>query len=594
MTPAIALTLLVVLGAVLTLSLTKLSQDLILVGGVVTLLCFRVVEPESAFSGFSSNGVITVAALYVVAEGVRQTGAVTALLKSVLGEPDSPLKAQTRVLVPAAAFSAFLNNTPVVAMYLPVLADWAKRLRLSVSHLYLPLSYATILGGLCTTIGTSTTVVVNDMLGTTEGQTKIGFFEIAWIGFPCAVAGLSFLLVASRVLLPERKPAVSQFDNPREYTIEMTVGLNSQLVGKTIQQAGLRSLPNLFLTEIERSGNKLLAVGPDEPLEANDILIFAGAVSSLVDLQKIPGLEPATTQVHKLDEPRIFRGLIEAVVSNTGPIVNQTIRESQFRTRYKAAVIAVARNGERLDGKLGDIRLQAGDTLLLEASPSFYELHRNSRDFFLVSRVEDSAPPRLERGWIARLIVLSMVVSFATTDWTGVAQVTSALVAAGLMIFTRCVRTSEARKAVDLNVLVTMAAGIGLGHAMEDSGAASYLATTLVGSVANGPIAGLAIVSAVTFVLCNLITAKAAGVLMLPIALSTASALNCNATPFAVIVMIAAASSFATPIGYQTNLMVYGPGGYHASDFLRLGVPLSIVVWLVSLAVIPLVWTLQP
>lgn len=594
MTFDIALTLFLVFGAVVALTFTRLSPDVVLMSALTGLLLGGIFEHNSeAFVGFGNTGVITVAALYIVAEGVRQTGAVTTLLQKVLGEPRTATGAQARVLIPAAAFSAFLNNTPVVAMYLPVLADWAKRLKLSVSHLYLPLSYATILGGLCTTIGTSTTVVVNDQLAAVDGQRAIGFLEIAYVGLPCAIVGLSFLLLTSNWLLPVRKPAVSQFDNPREYTIEMIVEPFSQLIGKTIQKAGLRSLPNLFLMEIERRGNMLVAVGPDEPLEANDRLVFAGAVSSLVDLQKIPGLSPATSQVHKLDEPRLVRSLLEAVVSNTAPIANQTIRESKFRTRYKAAVIAVARNGERLPGKIGDIRLRAGDTLLIEAPSSFYDLHKDSQDFFLVSQVDDSAPPRHERGLVARLIVLAMVASFATSDTTGISQVASAIVAAGLMLATRCVRANEARKAIDLNVLITMAAGIGLGHAMTSSGADELIAESLVGSIALGPLAGLATVSAVTFCLTNLITAKAAAVLMLPIALSTAATLGCEGTPFAIAVMVSGASSFATPIGYQTNLMVYGPGGYRASDFLRLGIPLSIIVWAVSLATIPFVWPLS-
>lgn len=592
MTFAIALTLFFVVGSMLALWLTKASPDIVLVTALTALVLAGVIKPKDALQGFANEGLITVAALYVVAEGVRQTGALTTLLQRVLGHPSTPFHAQLRVLGPAACFSAFLNNTPVVAMYLPVLGDWAKRLRLSVSHLYLPLSYATILGGLCTTIGTSTTVVVNSKLAEFPGQEAVGFLEIAWAGFPCAVVGIVFLLSCGHLLLPDRKPAVSHFDNPREYTIEMTVEPGSPLENKTIQQAGLRALPGLYLVEVERGGNMLPAVAPDLPLEGNDRLVFVGAVSSLVDLQKIPGLAPATTQVFKLDGPRMQRSLIEAVVSNSGPIVNQTIREAQFRTRYNAAVIAVARNGVRLPGKLGDIRLRAGDTLLLEAPTSFYDLNRDSRDFFLVSKVDDSAPPRHERGWIARSIVGVMICLFAVGDVVGVPLVGAALLAAIAMIGLRCVRTSEARKAIDLNVLTTMAAGIGLGQAMMVSGADNYVAGSLVSSIATGPIAGLAVVSFVTFVLTNLITAKAAAVLMLPIALSTAEQLGCHGTPFAVAVMVAAASSFATPIGYQTNLMVYGPGGYHASDFARLGVPLSIVVWIVSTAAIALHWDL--
>lgn len=586
-----ALTLAVVAAAVGVLTFTRLAPDVVLLSGLAILVVAGVVPFEEGFAGFANEGVWTVAALYVVAEAVRQTGAVTQLLQWILGKPESRLAAQTRVLLPAAAFSAFLNNTPVVAMYLPVLADWAKRLRLSVSHLFLPLSYATILGGLCTIIGTSTTVVVNGYLKKL-GHDPIGFFEIGYAGLPCAVAGIAFLLLATRWLVPQRKPAISAADNPREYTVEMQIPQGSPLHGKTIQQAGLRQLPNLYLTEVERDGNLMTAVGPEVVLERGDRLVFVGAVGSVVDLQKVIGLEPATDQVFKLDSPRRVRCLIEAVVSNTSEAAGRTIRESQFRTRYKAAVIAVARNGERLPGKIGDIRLRAGDTLLIEADPAFYDVHRDDRDFFLVSRVDDSAPLRHEKATATRAILLAMIAAFALKPVLGVSQAAAAFVAAGLAILLRCVRVSEARNAIDLNVLVTMAAGVGVGVAMDRSGAAAMAAGSLTSLGGDSPRAALAAVYGVTMLLTNLITAKAAGPLMLTTALATAETLGTEAAPFAVAVMIAAAACFATPFGYQTNLMVYGPGGYRAGDFVRLGGPLSLVVFATAMLVVPAVWPL--
>jgi di/tricarboxylate transporter len=347
----------------------------------------------------------------------------------------------------------------------------------------------------------------------------------------------------------------------------------------------------MFLMEIDRGGHVLAAVSPNEVLQANDRLVFVGVIESVVDLQRLPGLKPATDQVFKLDSPRSHRCLIEAVVSNTCPIINMTIREAQFRTRYNAAVIAVARNGQRLSGKIGDMALEPGDTLLLEAHPSFENVQRNSRDFYLVSRIEDSTPPRSERAWIARAVFIGMVALVVLFEQ--VSMLEASLLAAGLMIVTGCLRTAEARRSIDWSVLITMAAGIGLGNAMEDSGAAQFVAGSLTQLGGGNATLVLAIVYAVTMVFTNLITAKAAGVLVFPIAFAASQRLCVSFEPFAVAVMVAAASSFATPIGYQTNLMVYGPGGYRYSDFIRIGVPLSLIVWGLSILIIPEVWAFR-
>ncbi len=367
----------------------------------------------------------------------------------------------------------------------------------------------------------------------------------------------------------------------------MIVEPGSPLVGKTIEEAGLRHLPGMFLIEIDRDGHVIAAVSSTERLQDRDRLVFVGVVESVVDLQKIAGLKPATDQVFKLASPRSERCLIEAVVSNSCPFTSMTIRAARFRTQYNAAVIAVSRNGQRLTGKIGDIELLPGDTLLLKAHPSFADLQRNSRDFYLVSRVENSTPPRYERAWIAQLILVAMVVLVAVLQ---VKMLIASLAAAALMILSHCVNGSEARRSIEWNVLITMAAGIGMGNAMEDSGAAEAVAGSLIRMGGSDATLVLAIVYGVTMVFTNLITAKAAGVLVFPIAIAAARTLGADPTAFAVAVMIAAAASFATPIGYQTNLMVYGPGGYRYSDFLRVGGPLSVILWGLSILMIPRIW----
>jgi len=601
MTWEIAFTLAVIFVAIVTLIKLRVGPDIVLFGGLTLLLAVGILKPEDALAGFSNSGLMTVAVLFVVAEGLRQTGGANFIGQKMLGQPKSLLAAQTRVMLPSAVLSGFMNNTPVVAMMLPIVKDWSKKYRISVSHVMLPLSYAAILGGLVTLVGTSTTLVVNGLVKQLDihGQPYLGaaseipahpglgMFEIAWVGLPAAAIGLIYMLVTARWLLPERKPAITDLDDPRSYTVEMIVDPTSPLVGNTIEDAGLRHLPSMYLMEIDRDGHILAAVASDERLQKNDRLIFVGIVESIVDLQKIPGLKPATDQMFKLDSPRRERCLIEAVVSNSCPLIRTTIREARFRSRYNAAVIAVARNGERIKKKIGDIRLQAGDTLLLEAHSSFEEVHRNSRDFFLVSRVEDSSPPRHERAWISRIILAVMIVVVATEM---LSMLKAAMLAACLMVGTRCCRASEAKRSIDWGVLLTIGAGLGLGKAMETSGAANYLAGSLIGFVGDSPILVLAVIYGITMVFTNIITAKAAAVLIFPIAIASAESLGVNFMPFVVAVMIASAASFATPIGYQTNLMVFGPGGYRFSDYARIGVPLSLILWALTVFLAPRHW----
>src|SRR5687767_10427391 len=350
------------------LALSSLSPDIILIAGVAILLVFGLLTPADALGGLSNEGMATVAVLYVVGAGIRETGGVDWIAKSVFGRPKSEFGAICRVVLPNIGLSGFMNNTPLVAMMLPAVDDFAKRNRIAPSKLMIPLSYAAILGGTMTLIGTSTNLVVQGLLIKTLGtEAKLGMFDISWVGVPAALIGGVYLIFAARYLLPDRRPALSTTDDPREYTVEMQVEADSPLVGQTIENAGLRHLPGLFLAEIDRNGNSMPAVSPREVLRAGDRLLFVGVVESIVELQRIRGLVPATEDVFHLKVPRPQRVMIEAVVSNTCPLVGMTIRESRFRSHYNAVVVAVARNGERLHQKIGDIVLHAGDVLLVEA-----------------------------------------------------------------------------------------------------------------------------------------------------------------------------------------------------------------------------------
>jgi len=580
------ITLGVVCATGVLLATTRLPADMVLVGAVAVLFTTGILSAPEALAGMSNEGMITVAVLFVVAAALRETGGLALLSERALGRPRSVTAAQARLTLPVTVISAFLNNTPIVAMMIPVVTDWAKRCHISASKLLLPLSYATILGGTCSLIGTSTNLVVYGFL-VRGGEARLGLFDIAWVGVPCAIVGLAYVLLAGRWLLPDHKPVGDAFANPREYTVEMMVVPGSPLAGRTIEEGGLRHLPGVYLMEIDRDGEVLTAVPPTQRLRENDRLVFAGVVESVVDLQKIRGLVPATEQVFKLNGARSGRRLVEAVVSGTCPFVGQSIRDARFRSVYNAAVVAVARNGERVRKRIGDIVLHPGDTLLLEAHPSFVARHRNARDFLLVSMVRDSAPLRHHKAPVAIAILAAMVLAAGT----GVlSMLNAAMLAAGLMIVTRCLPIWAARESVDWSVLVTIAASFGISRALEVTGTAPWVARGLLDVVGGTPWVGLATVYGLTMVFNAFMTNNAAAALMYPIAAATAHALGVNVLPFVVALMMAGSNDFATPIGYQTNLMVQGPGGYRFGDYVRFGGPLNLLMMATAVLIIPLVW----
>jgi len=581
------LTLIALIGVFTALIVWRLPADAVLLTALALVLVAGVVSPQQALSGFASEGLATVAALYVLVAGLRDTGATQWLASTWLGRPGSERAAQARVTLPAAGLSAFLNNTPVVAMMIPAISDWASKFGLSRSRLLMPLSYAAILGGCCTIIGTSTTLIVNSYLIEDENSRGLGFFEIAWVGLPIAVVGLLIMWLFGRWLFPDRQSISQQVADPREYSVEMLVQPDGPLVGKTVEAAGLRHLAGSFLIEIRREGDVLPAVASSERLHENDRLVFIGVPDAVVELQKIRGLLPATDQVFKLDGPREQRTMVEAVVSESCPLVGRTIREGRFRNRYDAAVIAVARGGKRLTDKPGDIRLKPGDALFLEARPGFAERFRYSRDFYLVSRLSDSAPPRHEKA-LPALGVLAAMVLLATTGILTIFQ--AALLAAVGTLLLRCTSVANARRQVDWEVLIVIGAAFGLGAALSESGLAAGFADTLLALGGDRPWLSLGMVFLITVIFSAMITNNAAAIIMIPIAQASAEGLGVSFMPFAVAIMMAASASFLTPIGYQTNLMVFGPGGYRFTDYLRAGFPLTLATAAIALVLIPLVW----
>jgi len=597
---AALLTLFVITGALLMLIRTRQPPELVLWGGVLVLSLVPVVEAgdwhigiigtEAILAGFANAGVITIAALFIVAAGLRDSGALEWVTHTALGRPATIQSAQYRILGPTALISAFMNNTPVVAMLLPAVDDWARRLRLSPARLLMPLSFASILGGACTLIGTGSNLIVHGWLIDERGHPGMGLFELGQVGLPIALIGLGYILLTHRWLLPDRTPPLdSEHENARQYTVEMIVEPGSRLVGQTIRGAGLRGLPGLFLVEIDRNDDILSAVSGDIVLQAHDRLVFAGLVESVIDLQKMPGLRPDTDQVFKLDEPRPHRHLVEAVVSSSCPLVGQTVREGRFRTHYNAAIIAVARHGEHIREKIGNIVLQAGDVLLLEARSNFLEQQKNRHDFYLVSKANDAVHFDARRAGLAGLILFVMV---GVAGLGLISLLKAAMLAAGTMIVAGCCSIDSARRAIDLQTLLVIVAALALGRAMETSGLATILGTGVLSLTGESAHVALAAVFILAMGLGNLVTAKAGAVLMLPIAMTLAEATGSAIMPFAIAVALASATALATPIGFPTNLMIYGPGGYHFGDYLRFGLPLSALIAIMAIVLIPIVWPL--
>jgi di/tricarboxylate transporter len=583
-------TLGVVTLGILALIREVLAPDLIFIGILAALLACGILSPEEALAGFANSEMIAVGALFVVAGALQNTGALGFVASSIFGRIRGDRQALLRMMVPVASISAFLNNTPIVAMFMPVVIEWTRRHRLSSSRFLIPLSYATILGGACTLIGTSTNLVVNGLM-IASGMPGMSFFELTPVGLPCAIVGLTFIVITSRYLLPDRKELFENFEESRrEYLVEMEIRSDCPLAGKRIEEGGLRHLPGLFLIRIERTAGIIAPVGPEEKLRIGDRLVFTGVVSTIVDLQKIRGLVPAGE--HRGGRASFLTGnnLCEAVVSEASSLLGKTIRDTNFRTRYGAAVVAVHRQGRRLSGKIGDIVLRAGDTLLMEAGPGFARTFRHAPDFYLVSEVPNSVPPRFEKA-VPTLLILLILIGAVTTGV--LPMVTASLLAAFLVIALGCLSVGEARDTVDTSVLILIAAAFGISKALEKTHVAGALAGLLVDVGAGfGSIGVLAMVYLATLLFTEFLSNAAAAALVFPIALEAAQQFGADTRPFAITVAIAASAAFASPLGYQTHLMVYGPGGYKFSDFLKIGIPLNLLIFLVAMVCIPLIWPL--
>ncbi len=578
--------------------------DLVLLSGLSVLLVSGVVSPDQAFAGFSNAAVLTVGALYVVAGGVQHTDALSALDRVLFADTTRLGPVLARFMVPTSVLSGLLNNTPIVAMLTPRLQEWADAQNIPASKLMIPLSYAAITGGMMTLIGTSTNLIVAGLMEA-EGYEPLHLFDVTWVGVPAALVVIAYFVLGGHRLLPDRGTSAPAAERRLgQNMFEVTVTAPSPIVGQTVAEAGLRDLGDAYLTHVRR-GTEVLQGRPGRPLEQGDVLAFNGSLAARERLLERPGLSrtlPAPDGAH--DDPARYETLplYEAVIAESSNLVGTTLGEANFREQYQGVVLGIQRQDEPVTSPVGTTELQAGDLLIVEAPDDFEERWSSGsrEEFYLVAPRDGRARPggspehddeetdRSGRAPIALGLTGAMVLAAAT----GLAPiVTAAVLAALLMVGTGCIRPAEAQRALNVQVLVVIAAALGIGKAIETTGLATAAAQGVL-SVAEpfGPVVVLVALYLLTNLLTEIITNNAAAVLMLPVAMAAASSLGAPPVAFGVLVAVAASASFLTPIGYQTNLMVMAPGGYRFSDYARVGWPVTLLVMGTSVGIISLVW----
>lgn len=581
----IALVFIVILIMLFILVKEWASPDLVVFFALVTLLLLGVIPPQEAFKGFSNEGVITITFLFIIAAAIQQNVNMQQFLKNILGNSNHPRRLLVRLMLPVSAISAFMNNTPIVVMLMSELRRWCSHRKIAPSKVLIPLSYASIFGGMITLIGTSTNLVIHGMM-LDAGIQGFSMFTLAVVGIPAAILGIIYVVIVGYKLLPTHKTPEEVFKaSSREYLCEALVEQNAPLLGLSIEQAGLRNLEGLFLIEIIRNEERIIPVSSNERLEAGDRLIFTGVVSTIVELQKVKGLRLETGSGLGLKDLKNGEAnLVEAVVSHHSSLIHRSIKDQQFRSKYDAAVVAVHRNQERVSGKIGEIITKPGDVLLLLTGKDFKKRVGQSKDFYLVSPLDKPVIGNPEKQKLTLLILTCMLLLVVT-------GVLSMLKAAALAVFTlfvtRCITYEEAKHYIHFRVLLLIASSIGMGIALEQSGGAQFIADRLVKLTEQmHVIILLMVIYLIANVVTEVVTNVASAALMFPIAVSSAEQLSLDPMALIIPVTIAASASFATPIGYQTNLLVYGPGGYKFKDYLKVGIPLNLLYMLVTLIIV--------
>jgi di/tricarboxylate transporter len=465
----------IIIVAVLIIALIFELYDPVIVffSAVALFVLTGILDIQEAAAGFTNPGLITIAALFIIVGVIKKSNTVLSFATGLFGKAKQGSTSPLRVMLPVTLFSAFINNIPVTALFISIVRNWSLKNNISPSKYLLPLSYAAIFGGLLTMIGTSTNLLVNGLLLDFD-QPGLWMFEITAVGLPLAIAGTVYMVTIGHRLLPDNEDLLKSFgQKQKDYLVQAIVESNSDLAGKTVKNAGLRNLKGLYLIEIVRNGQVISPVRPDEYIKEEDKLIFTGQVATIGQLiRSKPGLKLETSSDTVLNHYKTKQAqLVEAVVSESFPSVDKTIKESQFRSRYDAAVVAVIRNGERIKEKIGSIRLKAGDTLLLLTGNNFTSIWGGAKDFYLVSAVEEE-DAHDGKGKFALAVFAAMLI-LATMHVLPL--VTAAFFAVAVLLLTRCVNLKEANRAINWNVILIIGFALGVSRALVGSGAADLL-----------------------------------------------------------------------------------------------------------------------
>ena len=581
MSPELILIFIVIVFLLVMLYTDRLMPSVVFLIAVTVLTIGGVITPTQALSGFANDQLAVIVMLLVLSGVVRRSAMVEHLFAKMFPKSQSTIAFKAKMMGAVSVSSAFFNNTPLVAMMMPYVYDWCKKKKIAPSRMLIPLSYAAILGGCCTLIGSSTNLIVNGM-AIEAGLESLQIFDFVYVGIPMLVIGIGFLLIFGKSLLPERSDVKDAYvEMSRKYLVETVIKPGSELIGKSIAEAQLRHLEGVFLVEIIRNDRVITPVSPEENLEEGDTLIFSGVTSAIDDLTK---QEMGLSLPKACAIPNSERRIAEVVISQNSRLLGKKIQDSDFRGQYDGSILAVHRNRENLTGKIGEIEIKAGDVLLVLAGSDFYKRVEGIQPFYFISKEQ---APRYVSTPKMLLIVFGLILGIILHAMGVFALFNSLLILVGLVLIMRIMPVDEIRKEMDFNLIILLALGLAFGRAMIESGAANYIADLLLkvavpwGNI--GIIGGLFLI---TNLLSSYITNSAVVAIVFPVSVAMAETLSHDVTPYILVVCFGAAASFITPIGYQTNLMVYGPGRYSFKDFFRIGFPLTLLYMVVCVGVL--------
>jgi di/tricarboxylate transporter len=590
MTGDLLIVLIVLAAAVALFATERLPVDLVALLVMSALLLSGIVTAEEGISGFSNPATVTVGAMFVLSAGLFKTGAVnfigTALAK--LGKRNLWAALLTIMLV-VGAVSAFINNTAAVAVFLPIVLGVAREVKVSPSRLLMPLSFASMFGGVCTLIGTSTNILVSS-IAERHGQPAFTMFEFSSLGLLFFGVGLLYMILIGVRLIPSRRAEgdLTQTYGMGEYLTEIVLLPEAKSVGHSLASAPLVHELDIDILGIYRDGIPLVVPGPETVLQANDILRVRCSVEKIKQLQQREGIVLKSGMGWRdedLQSEQVV--LVEAVIAPNSVLEGRTLKQMNFRATFEATALALRHRGEVMHEKLGTTPLRAGDVLLIEVKRERLEQLRQQPAFVLVSEV--GLPSFRKRKIIPALAIIIGVVAVATLDLLPI--VASAVIGAVLMILTGCLTLEEAYKAIEWKVLFLLAGVLTLGVALEKTGAALLISKTLISTAGTwGPIALVSAFYLLTSLLTETMSNNATAVLLAPIAIATADSLGISSRPLLMAVTFAASASFMTPVGYQTNALIYGPGQYKFADFLQVGTPLNLLFWVLATFLIPKFW----